>query len=666
MSIGHELPKLTAIPQPRQRNRLQGMLKIAIALAVIGGAGWAITSGEVSRRMFKQEKPTERFVEVDRGQIGLTIVENGTVESANNAVLRCQVEALVGQMGGTQGGVATSSGSGAQASGSSASTSTQASSSASKTSTSKTSTSKTSTSKTSTSGSTTKSTSSSTTSGSTASTSSSSSSSSTASSSSSSGTSSSGTSSSATSSTGNVKPVIRSFSYVVPAHVPLRPVTQSSGGTMSKKQGGQGGMGGGGGGRGGGGRGGRGGGSMIDDEKPGSTRIVEILAEGTRVKKGDIVCKLDSSAYDDEEKAQQIRYYQAKSYVDQAQAILDVDKITLEEYRDGIFPQDLQLIRQYITTCQLDKDRAERTMLWSRDMLKKGFRTPYQTRADELAFQRAEIALKEALGMRERLVNQTGPKLTKSLEANVKAAMADKLTQDASFSLESQRLTKIRRNIEHCTVRAPRDGIVIYANQTNPWGMVTARIDQGVTLHQDQPIINLPDPQQMRVKASINESKISMIQPGVLAEIRVDAFPDRPMRGRVSEVIPISTPLRGSDVHVYYAFVDILDEIEELRPGLSTEISFQIQQKKTASRVPVESIRWIGERPFVALHAAGSDDSSWTWKPIQVGMSDAVYAEVVSGLQVGDRVVADPSKLPAPDASTPSQAAEQVASSARE
>ena len=40
--------------------------------------------------------------------------------------------------------------------------------------------------------------------------------------------------------------------------------------------------------------------------------------------------------------------------------------------------------------------------------------------------------------MIDRLTNQTGPKILKSLEANVRAIESDKLLQDASFSLESR------------------------------------------------------------------------------------------------------------------------------------------------------------------------------------------------------------------------------------
>src|SRR5262249_30218275 len=141
-----------------------------------------------------------------------------------------------------------------------------------------------------------------------------------------------------------------------------------------------------------------------------------------------VVCKLDASAYEDEEKAQQIRFLQAKSYLDQANSMLEVAKISLREYRDGIYPQDQLLVRQYVQTCQLDKDRLERNVAWSKDMYKKNFRTYFQVNGDVLAYQQTVIALKEAEGMLERLVKQTGPKILKSLEANVRAIESDKLT----------------------------------------------------------------------------------------------------------------------------------------------------------------------------------------------------------------------------------------------
>lgn len=402
----------------------------------------------------------------------------------------------------------------------------------------------------------------------------------------------------------------------------------------------------------GGGRGGRSR-SNQEEEKPGSTRIVFIRPEGSKVKAGDIVAELDKSSYEDEEKTQRIRYLQAKSFVEQAQSQLDVAEITLKEYRDGIYPQDLQLIRHYIDSCEFERDRSSRNLSWSREMFEMSYRTPFQVKGDELAFEQAEIALKEARGMYDRLFNFTGPKIIKSLEANVAAIKADLLNQQASFSLESQRLERLRRNIAHCTVKAPGNGIIVYANQSDWRGMASVVIDEGVTLREMQPIFTLPDPQHMRVKAKINESKMPLVQTGQPVIVRADAYPDHPLKGVVAEVTPISIPIRGSDVRIYYANIDILEGFDELRPGLSVEIEIEVERREEVTRVPIDAIRWVEGKPYVALFdrsRAQADRDPWRWQPIEIGLSDPDHAEVVAGLKPGDRVVDRPFSLPPPRA----------------
>ncbi len=402
----------------------------------------------------------------------------------------------------------------------------------------------------------------------------------------------------------------------------------------------------------------------MEEAPPGSAVIVYLIPEGSRVKAGELLCKLDSSAYEDEEKAQLIRYLQAKSYVEQASSILEVAKISLREYRDGIFPQDQQLVKQYIEACELDRDRLQRAAAWSKDMRKKGYRTDFQVKGDQLAFEQSQIALGEARNMFSRLENQTGPKLMKALEANVKAIEADKFTQEAAFNIETARLERIRKNIKNCSIAAPTDGIVVYVNQANGFGMVTYPIAEGLPVRQDQPIINLPDPLHMRVKARVNESKLSFVQTGQAARIKIDAFPDRTLKGRVGQVNAINTPLNASDVRVYYANVDIAEGFADLRPGLSAEVAFLVDSRRNVTRVPLSAIRWIHEHGYVALFDPESKDSTkkWRWKEVHLGISDLHYAEVLSGLEPGDRVVAAPSELlPPPTPETPKAAATNVA-----
>ena len=80
-----------------------------------------------------------------------------------------------------------------------------------------------------------------------------------------------------------------------------------------------------------------------NEEEPGSTRIIYIVPEGTEVKQGDVVCELDSAPFRDELQAENIKYLQAKARVDQARSILEVNEISLREYRDGTYLQDADL-----------------------------------------------------------------------------------------------------------------------------------------------------------------------------------------------------------------------------------------------------------------------------------------------------------------------------------
>ena len=48
--------------------------------------------------------------------------------------------------------------------------------------------------------------------------------------------------------------------------------------------------------------------------------------------------------------------------------------------------------------------------------------------------------------------------------------------------------------IAHCTMRAPHDGVVVYANRVNGWGTVETQIREGMRVYQSQPIFRLLDP----------------------------------------------------------------------------------------------------------------------------------------------------------------------------
>lgn len=620
-------PQLIIPAQRKPTWQRRAWLTGAVALVGLGGA-WALVRPSLS---WSKTARTVETIVVDRGDVALVVTENGTLESADNATVRCEVEALVGATGGANNrGAAGAQPNGAAGQQPAAATPAPAAAkgAAAKGAAVKAGAAKAGGAKAKVAGAGVAS----------------------ASPTAAPAAGAAGATGAAASSSTMKRPDIRSFNYIVEPHIPLRGATKPAT-PPSKNQQQNNMIMSGGGGRGGGGGGGRGG-SQGQTELMGSTRIIEIIPEGSRVEAGDIVCELDSSAFREELQSQRIRFLQAKSWVEQAKSILEVNEISLKEYQEGIYPQDVQLIRQYIIACRTEQQRTKLNLEWSHGVAAKGYRANAQVLADELAYQQAAFVLSEAEGMENRLKNFTMPRIMKARLAKIEAIKSDLAAQEAAFELESQRLKRLEQTIERCTMRAPRAGIVVYANQTNSWGRTEAQIQEGVTVRQTQPIFYVPDPKHMRVKARINESKTSMIHSGQRVIIRIDAFPDRPLTGTVAELTALPAPasIANLDVKVYFATISIdSGGFNELRPGLSAEVSILVDNRKQVTRVPLRALHWVEDQAYAAVpRKTAQGKTTWDWKPLKLGVADSSYVEVVSGLEPGDQVSADPKALSPP------------------
>lgn len=380
--------------------------------------------------------------------------------------------------------------------------------------------------------------------------------------------------------------------------------------------------------------------------------ILSILPEGSRVKAGEVVCELESSSFRDELLIQRIRYERAKAWVDQARSVLEVNELSARAYEHGTLSQDLELIRQFRKICETEADRAQRALNWSSMASANGLLSTAQADADRLAFQEAQIKLQLAAGMQQRLTKYSSSRIRMAHQSKIEATRADKLSLEYAFQLEAERLRRIETMIANCTMRAPSDGIIIYANKTNSWGRVETQIEKGITVYETQPIFRMLDPKHLKVKARINESLVARIKEGMKALIRLDAFPEQQFQGEVQEITPIPSPVNGgfSDVRAYYASVALdANGFENLRAGLTGEVEFVLEPKRQVPRVPLEAIRWIGRQAYAALVKPGDDALTCRWLPVSVGQTDSRFAEVLSGLNLGDNLYAHPELLPAPN-----------------
>lgn len=392
---------------------------------------------------------------------------------------------------------------------------------------------------------------------------------------------------------------------------------------------------------------GGGGGMMMGNTATGSTKIISILPEGTIVKPGDLVAELDSATFRTELESQKIRVTGVKSDLEQVKKTLEVAEISLEEFRDGVFPQDKMLLNQYIAQCELRTNQSQKNLAWSKDQTARGLRSETQLKADEFDHTKNKTMLEEAMGMKDRLEKFTAPRILKELQARIEAVRTDFYAIQKAYQLEIDRQKKIEEMIANCRLEAPRDGIVVYANESNMWGRTEAQIAEGATVREGQAVFKVPNPNRMLVKAQINESKISYIRKGQKTQILIDAFPDKPLAGTVTEITAIPAPPKGfsTDIRAYVATVAIdIGGFDGLRPGMAAEVAFDVTTNSDSLRVPVDSIMFVNEKPFVAVPS----EKTFQWRAIDVGLMSESYAEVKSGLSAGEKIVALPGRLSIP------------------
>jgi len=588
-------------PRPKSASRRGWTFLWIAGIAAVCSSGVLWASG-INPLTFWKEDPSTKMptYEVDRGDIPVYVVESGSLESADNATVKCEVEALLGLVTSN-----ISSGGNSNVNNRATTTTTTAMGTSA------------------TAGTTAAATKVGASTGTAAATKSASAS----------AASSTAMASAATATGGLARPTIKSFTMVIAPHVPLRgtatTVKKTSAAPTNTNN--------------------RSGSRNNGPAATGSTRILWIADEGTHVVPGDIIAKLDSAAFIDERRAQLIREAQARSWVEQAERVLEVTNIALNEYEHGIYPQDQMLIGQYIESCQTQVKKARLDLEWARGIVNKGLRSEIQFKADQLTALKSDIVLQEAFGMRNRLEKYTAPRLITNIKAKIDSVTSDLYAQKEAHKLEVDRLRRLEKMIEKCTLRAPREGIVVYANESNGWGRVEAQIMEGATVREGQPIINLPNPKFMEVRAKINESKIAKVKVGLRAKVTADAFPETPMDGLVTEVTVIPGLANGpiSDVKVYYAKVRIQGgNVDGLRPGMTAEVAFELDRKHDVTRVPLQAIRWLDGDAFAAIPGKRGP----RWKKLEIGLLNPSYAEVIAGLKPGDRVVLDPETLPGPTA----------------
>lgn len=377
----------------------------------------------------------------------------------------------------------------------------------------------------------------------------------------------------------------------------------------------------------------------IKCEVQGGSTILWIVPDGSEVKKGDELVRLDSAGIQEKIDLQKITFEKARALMIEAEKNFEAAKISVQEFIEGTFVQQLQTLKVQATVAKENLESARNTLQFTNRMHRKGYVTTLQRDAQAFAVQRAALDLQVAETAITVLEKFTKLKTLVGLESARDSAEARMASEKAAFELEQDRLKKLEVELEKCVISAPAAGMVVYNNQeqerrsSSPSSMV----EEGALMRERQTIIRLPDLAHMQVKCTVHESKIDSLRRGLRARIKVQ---DREFQGIVVSVAnqPEPSNFFAGSVKEYAAIVAIESDPAGLRPGMTTAVEILIDNLKDVLSIPVQSL--IEQKRKFYCWVSGP--TGIQKREIEVGLGNNTRVHVLKGIQEGDDVLLNP------------------------
>jgi len=367
----------------------------------------------------------------------------------------------------------------------------------------------------------------------------------------------------------------------------------------------------------------------------GASVLLSVIPEGSIVKRGDVLAVLDSSGYEELLRLQRITLERAAADHLQAKLNVEIAKLAVQEFVEGTMHETVQDFEGKILLARSDLEHEIDRLSWCHHMQDKGYMPAAMVSSEE--YKRAQMALtltqeESAYALFKKF---TAPKNTMVLKGAVRGAEEILEYQQLRLERNRDRLALLEEQVERCTIRAPHDGFVIYAN--NPDRSII--IEPGLPVRQRQPLFYLPDLNDMEVVTMLHESIVDKVSPAMRANVQVEGIGNRWIEGHVTSIAPISIFNWRTDAKYFTGIVKLDHVPGGLKPGMTAEVEIAMPRRENVLAVPSEAIRSEdGHDVCAVVH-----EDSLERREVKLGNVTRDLAEVTQGLEEGEQVVLNPS-----------------------
>ena len=230
----------------------------------------------------------------------------------------------------------------------------------------------------------------------------------------------------------------------------------------------------------------------------------------------------------------------------------------------------------------------------------------------------------------------------------------EKLYNDNALSQSQYEAVKAQRDAARSGVKQVRAVLSTAKSQladtriTAPiTGIVSERnFEVGDMAPPQIPLFTIVKMEPVLVQINVIERHIDIVKPGQKAWITVSGYPDTVFQGWIRQVNPTLNPMtRTAQAEIEVPNPDLL-----LRPGMFADVSVVIDEKTAVPIIPKYTIiektslnyeagQLTTSKVKINRHVFVVEDSVAIRRDITIGIEDRIKAEIISGLQGGEKIV---------------------------
>ncbi|WP_064791639.1 efflux RND transporter periplasmic adaptor subunit [Shewanella woodyi] len=193
----------------------------------------------------------------------------------------------------------------------------------------------------------------------------------------------------------------------------------------------------------------------------------------------------------------------------------------------------------------------------------------------------------------------------------------------------SAKISRYESNLNQMEIIAPHDGLFVYqAGWDGSFPVVGDMMWSGTSIGL------LPDTSVMQAKLYVQESEAAGLAVGKKATVYLDAYPDKPFTGEVTQLDALAKPKDKDSPVNYFQFTISLDrtEVGIMQPGRQVQAKVHMLSLNSVLTVPNQALFQKEGQYWVYLKTA----EGFVKQTVEMGSRSLNLTEITKGLSEGD------------------------------